>query len=307
MTSARSNWYYRNMVDRIQWYCGPKLDGSRTDLQKLENYGNRIAERKKDGRWCALHVDHFGPNKHKFESRAGNDHDGSLIHGLKNIDLSTLGKDTILIGELESGTEASNKRFAKLGYRRVWLFDVVLVRGHDLRKMILSERRTLLRKTVWNMVPWATKQFIPLVEDTDRDFIKFYDSTLQDGDEGVVVKRLDLSGWSYRSSGKTDDWVRVKPIQTIDYVVMGPDKTDGGDLTARLGLWDNGELRKVLKYQLPKMTLMSDGSLAEEGLVVEMYGRELFKSGSLRSAQFLRFRDDKLPEMCTGTINRVVL
>ncbi|HUS89518.1 MAG TPA: hypothetical protein VMW91_09160 [Desulfosporosinus sp.] len=295
------------MVDRIQWYCGPKLDGVRANLKELEKYGNRVAERKKDGRWCAIHVDHFQPQKHKFESRAGNDHNGSLIQGLNNLDLGNLGKDTILVGELEAGTEAANKRFAKLGYRRVWLFDVVLLRGHDLRKMILKDRRTLLRETIWNMLPEKTKQFLLLVEDTNKGFIKFYDSTLKIGDEGVVVKRVDVSGWSYRASGKTDDWVRVKPMQTIDYAVMGPDRTDGGELTARLGLWDNGKLRKVLKYQLPKMTLLSNGSLAEEGCVVEMYGRELFESGSLRSAQFLRWREDKTPNMCDGTINRVVL
>jgi len=295
------------MVDRIQWYCGPRLDGVLADLQDLEDQGNRVAERKKDGRWCGLYVDYFKSCKHKFESRAGIDHEDSLLLGLNNLDLGDLGKDTILVGELEAGTTAANIRFSRLGYRRIWLFDVVCLRGHDLRHMVLRDRRILLRETIWNMFPAKTQQRLPLVEDSEDNFVDFYKRTLEDGDEGVVIKRLDISGWSYRSSGKTDHWVRVKPTRTIDYAVIGPDKTDGGDLTANLGLWENGKLRKVLKYQLPQMTLLPNGHLAEEGRVVEMYGRELFESGSLRSAQFLRWRDDKTPDMCDGTINMVSL
>jgi hypothetical protein len=96
-------------------------------------------------------------------------------------------------------------------------------------------------------------------------------------------------------------------MRTIDYVVMGPDKTKLGDLTAQLGIWDHGQLRRVYTYQLPEMTLLRSGRLKEEGRVVEMEGRELFKSGSLRSAQFLRWRNDKTPEMCDGSINMVQL
>ena len=284
-------------MERSRWYIGPKVSGDINDLSHFESKGNYTAECKHDGEWCAIHVDFYGTNKHKFESRSGLEHEPGDIGGLVNLDLGVLGKGTVPVGELEAGTEAACKRYAALGFRRFWLYDIICVRGNDISSMHYIDRRTLLRETVWSMIPISSKRCIHLVEFTDKNFLAFYEACLKNGDEGVVIKRLNVSGKTGRSSGKTDDWIRVKPDRNMDYVVMGPDKTDGGDLTAQLGLYKNGKLTKVIKYQLPEMHLVN-GRLLEEGRVVEMVGQEIFKSGAMRGARFNRWRTDKTKEMC---------
>ena len=56
-----------------------------------------------------------------------------------------------------------------------------------------------------------------------------------------------------------------------------------------------------MQSPLPDLELTPDGEhLVQEGMVAEMYGREIMDSGALRHAQFLRYRKDKLAEDCTG-------
>lgn len=283
---------------RTSWYCGPDTYLKRSDLIKLEQQNRFVAEIKKDGFWVAMHID--GSGKHRFESRAGNFFTGSDIEGLETIDMSDLGGPSVLIGELESGTEAALEEQKKVGFRRVWLHDIALCRGNNLQKIKTQQTQELLRKVIWPRLPAETQLRLPLIPQRFDKFTEFYDEVVAAGGEGLVLKRLDVSGWTYKSDGKSPYWFRIKPRRTVDYVVMGPDKTESGALTAQLGLCIKGKLKPILKYQLPKMNLLPTGKLLEEGMVVEMIGYELFKSGALRSGQFVKWRMDKTPEMCDG-------
>jgi ATP-dependent DNA ligase len=293
-------------MSRTEWYCGPHLYIKRSDLIKLEKTGKFVGECKQDGYWCALYVDNNGPRSHKFESRTGNNFDGADLMNLRKVDMAKIGAGTILIGELEAGTQAANIKFERIGFRRIWLHDIVMCRGKDLRKLRVIDRQKLLRTVIWPLLPDRTKIQLPLIEQTRTNFVEFYDRTLAKGDEGMVLKRWDVHGWPSRSNGKSDEWFRIKPKHTVDYVVMGPERTKtSGSLTAQLGLYVNGQLTPCLTYQLPEMTLLANGRLKEEGRVVQMIGYEVHRSGAVRSAQFDRWRPDKSPEMCTGDITRV--
>lgn len=293
------------MGKRIATYCGPLLDGNRSDLDKLEARGNYLLQRKKDGWWGELTSDrHY----HRLLSRTGLPIDGT---GLNQLDLGPIAPSTVFVMEVEHGTEAAKERLARLGYVRGWLHDILRFKDHDLRDMPYHMRWELLRDAIWPLLPEETQQRLPLVECTDHNFVRFYDEALQDGDEGVVAKDINSVYSFCDSNGKTGHWIRIKPWRTVDYFVITDARTDGGNLTVQLGLMIDGKPTPILKYQLQDVSLTSDGKLVRRlghkqmsaiGQVIEMRGRELFKSGALRSAQPVRWRDDKTPEMCTGLV-----
>ncbi len=297
------------MGKRIDTYCGPLADGNRSDLVTLDERGHYLCQRKKDGWWGEMTVRKGG---HLLVSRVGLPINGT---GLNRLDFGPIADDTVLVMEVEHGTEAAKERLARLGYVRAWLHDILRFKDHDLRDMPYRLRWELLRDAIWPLLPEEAQKHLPLVECTDHNFTRFYDETIADGDEGVVLKDINSVYISRDSNGKTPHWIRIKPWRTVDYFVIEDARTDGGNLTVQLGLMIDGKPTPILKYQLPDVSLI-DGKLVRKldgkqisaiGQVVEMRGRELFKSGALRSAQPVRWRDDKTPEMCTGSIELVEL
>lgn len=285
---------------RISMYTGPLTTVERRKIPGYENNGGYVAERKYDGMWCALHVDHGGPGQHRFESRTGLDCDGSDMEGLQGIELG-IGSGTILIGELEAASEAATISFKKLGFRRFFLFDVMKYQGDDISRAHYQLRQSVLRRVIWHRIPKIAHNRIVLCENAYEGFLPFYDRIVAEGGEGIVIKSLNKNAKPTRSDGKTPDWIRVKPMRTIDYVVMGPGFTEKGELSAKLGLWDGTKVRFALQAQIPDIELSADNKhLVQEGLVVEMQGREMFTSGAIRHAVFRRWRPDKTPEMCSG-------
>jgi hypothetical protein len=297
------------MGKRIDTYCGPLLDGNRSDLAKLEKRGIYFLQGKIDGCWGELGV---GLDSHQLVSRTGLPITDT---GLNDLDLGPIGEGTRLVMEVDRGTEAASERLAKLGYIRGWLHDILWFKDHDLRDMPYHMRWELLRDAIWPLLPEEAQKRLPLVECTDHNFTAFYDRILANGGEGVVAKDINSVYSSRDSNGKTPHWIRVKPWRTVDYFVICDARTDGGNLTVQLGLMINGKPTPILKYQLPDVSLVNsklvrkvNGKLVSAiGQVVEMRGRELFKSGALRSAQPVRWRDDKTAEMCTGLVEYMEL
>jgi ATP-dependent DNA ligase len=300
-------------MGRIDSYVGPGVDGNRSDIATFQERGDCVCERKVDGIWGQLSK---RDGRTTIVSRTG----GVISDTkLEQENLSVFGPSFDLVGEVEVITQAALKATRKAGHVRMWLHEFTGCQGKDLREHNTELRQYLLREQYWPKLGKRAKSRFPLVEQAgeNEDWTEFYDRIIAAGGEGVVIKRIGIPYRAFRSDGKSSDWIRIKPHREVDFVAMGPDQTSGGDLTVQLGLWENGQLVRKQNYQLP--TARMDGDMlvyrnpmtgAWEplvGVVVTMTGREVFDSGSLRSAVFKCWRPDKTPEMCDGTITFVEL
>jgi hypothetical protein len=281
------------MVDKknyIDLYTGAHQSIDRRELPGFELTGKYICESVVNGVWCAMHVGSAGV--HRFESRTGMD--CTNVEGLGSVDMGSL-VDTILVGYLEN----SSRKLGTLGYRRIHIFDVLRFCGRDIRNNVLEERRKTLWREVWNIIPPSSKDRVLLVPATMAGFLKFYDQSVAHQSYGVMLKRMNSSGRSSRSDGSSHDWIHAKPWSIVHYVIKGFVHLDG-DLLAGLALYDvEGKLKTAMKCPIPGLKLVGE-TLEQEGKVVEMCGKDMTASGSLKHASFLRWRDDVNATTCTG-------
>lgn len=273
-------------------YLGPAVDLTPKDLSNYEGKGY-IWQPKLDGCWCELRC-LSGYNE--LWSRNGKQSFTDDVAALTN--LKTGLRDTYLVGEIEYATEASTAMHAKLGYRRIWLYDLHRVSGKDLYHLRYGERWKLLQKLYRQFSPQVKKRLL-LVDCGTKNFRKAYDAyCTQELMEGIVLKHLDSKGFdTANSSGKSSCFLRCKTTFTRDYVVLGWAYTPKQNITAVLGLWTGTGYKEVLRTPLPDMRVVN-GKLNHEGKVVQCYGWGVGKSGSLRHGHFDRFRPDKKAKDC---------
>lgn len=197
-------------------------------------------------------------------------------------------------------------------------FDVLSVDGRDLLDLPFAERHAELAR----LVPEPMRVRRTLVsgpEDAEaaEDFSR---RTLLRGHEGVVVKALDAP---YSAGRRGASWLKVKPVHTLDLVVLaaewghgrrtgklsnlhlGARTADGG--FAMLGKTFKGLTDALLDWQTERLReLAVDESgyvvTVRPELVVEIAYDGLQRSTrypagvTLRFARVLRYREDKRPE-----------
>ncbi len=149
---------------------------------------------------------------------------------------------------------------------------------------------------------------------------EFLSETLKRGHEGVVVKALDAS---YSAGRRGASWLKVKPVHTLDLVVLaaewghgrrtgklsnlhlGARTADGG--LAMLGKTFKGMTDALLAWQterLQQLAVDDNGYVVtvRPELVVEIAYDGLQRSTrypagvTLRFARVVRYREDKRPE-----------
>ena len=127
--------------------------------------------------------------------------DGELI-GLREDDLPLLFQDTAGSFGRQAGGPVTLQPF---------FFDCLHVDGTDLIDLPLVERQVTLA--------WVTGRMrIPTLETTDAsEAIAFSDAALAAGHEGVMVKALDAP---YEAGRRGKSWRKVKPVRTLDLVVL---------------------------------------------------------------------------------------
>ncbi|MGO9876798.1 MAG: ATP-dependent DNA ligase [Acidimicrobiia bacterium] len=92
-----------------------------------------------------------------------------------------------------------------------FFFDVLHLEGEDLFDRTLGERVTILAELVGE---WR----VPAVETDDPDLAEaFLADALATGHEGVMVKALDSR---YEAGRRGGAWRKVKPVRTLDLVVL---------------------------------------------------------------------------------------
>ncbi|MER7480770.1 ATP-dependent DNA ligase [Streptomyces sp. NPDC126510] len=197
-------------------------------------------------------------------------------------------------------------------------FDALSVDGHDLLDLPFAERHAELAR----LVPEPMRVRRTLVSgpgDTPaaEDFLA---ETLKRGHEGVVAKALDAS---YSAGRRGASWLKVKPVHTLDLVVLaaewghgrrtgklsnlhlGARTADGG--LAMLGKTFKGMTDAMLTWQterLQQLAVETDDYVVRvrPELVVEIAYDGLQRSTrypagvTLRFARVIRYREDKRPE-----------
>lgn len=116
-------------------------------------------------------------------------------------------------------------------------FDLVYFDGYDLRKVVLTERKRLLRGIVGDGV--GVIRVGPEVQGHGDEFFKQACSMSL---EGAVCKRADSL---YHDGARTRDWVKVKCSQRQEMVIGGftdPQRSRKGFGALLLGIYDNGQL-----------------------------------------------------------------
>ncbi|MET9096467.1 ATP-dependent DNA ligase [Streptomyces cyaneofuscatus] len=197
-------------------------------------------------------------------------------------------------------------------------FDALSADGVDLLDLPFAERHAALAR----LVPEALRVrrvLVPDAEDAEarRAAEAFLAETLERGHEGVVVKDLAAA---YSAGRRGASWLKVKPVHTLDLVVLAAEWGSGrrtGKLSnlhlgarrpdgtfAMLGKTFKGLTDALLEWQTEKLRELATG---EDGhivtvrpeLVVEIAYDGLQRSTrypagvTLRFARVLRYREDK--------------
>jgi ATP-dependent DNA ligase len=281
------------MSGRVLTYVGPKVQVTPDDIDFYEKSGLWAAEEKRDGAWAEVKIGNDGKIL-SLTSRTGKQFGGDLTAGL--IGLQTHLPKSVLVGELEAASEAGTERYKALGYRRVHIFDAPVIAGMDLTAKDYESRRSVVEQFVPGQTEDVRKRIL-VVKRVTSSFKNFYTSVMADGGEGLVFKKKTSTYKRFDSDGKTEEWVRCKPFNFVDYVVMKVGKSaSGASDNLKVGLFFNGKLTECCTI---KNTPRGLNLHALVGKVIECKGAEVMKSGALRHGHFVRVRDDKLPEHCT--------
>ncbi|MFE9602388.1 ATP-dependent DNA ligase [Streptomyces hokutonensis] len=197
-------------------------------------------------------------------------------------------------------------------------FDALSVDGRDLLDLPFAERHAELAQLVPE--PMRVRRTLVSGPKDVPAAETFLAETLERGHEGVVVKGLDAP---YSAGRRGASWLKVKPVHTLDLVVLAAEWGHGrrtGKLSnlhlgarnpdgsfAMLGKTFKGMTDAVLTWQterLQELAVESDGHVVtvRPELVVEIAYDGLQKSTrypagvTLRFARVVRYREDKRPE-----------
>ncbi|MFJ5265316.1 ATP-dependent DNA ligase [Streptomyces sp. NPDC088387] len=197
-------------------------------------------------------------------------------------------------------------------------FDVLSVDGHDLLDLPFAERHAALAELVPE--PMRVRRTAVSGPDDLAAAEAFLAETLARGHEGVVVKSLDAP---YSAGRRGASWLKVKPVHTLDLVVLAAEWGHGrrtGKLSnlhlgaraadgsyAMLGKTFKGMTDALLTWQterLQELALTEErwGVTVRPELVVEIAYDGLQRSTrypagvTLRFARVVRYREDKRPE-----------
>jgi DNA ligase-1 len=198
----------------------------------------------------------------------------------------------------------------------VFVFDLLHLDGEDLLDQPTRERVAALDA----IVPKAHRVDRLITDDTGAAQ-RFLDATLDAGHEGVMAKSLTAP---YEAGRRGAGWLKVKPVHTLDLVVLGVEwgsgrrsgKLSNIHLGARdpatggfvmLGKTFKGMTDAMLAWQTMRFMELADGPT--DGWVIKLrpeqvveiafdgvQGSSRYPGGmALRFARVLRYRDDKSP------------
>lgn len=214
------------------------------------------------------------------------------------------------------GSETSFAKLARRGQEYVpvfyYVFDIVWLEGHDVRKLPLRTRKRLLRDALQfhGNVRWTQHR--------NRDGEAFFKEACRKGWEGLIAKRADSPYVAARSR----DWLKFKCEHGQELVVGGYTEPRGSRVefgALLLGYYDDGGLQyagkvgtgfdtetlHALAAQLKKLGRQDSPfekpgeikernvSWVEPKLVAQIGFTEWTRDHRLRHPRYLGLRDDK--------------
>jgi DNA ligase-1 len=197
-----------------------------------------------------------------------------------------------------------------------FFFDVLHLDGRDLLDLPASERLAAIEPIM------PAGAWVPRLVGGDLEAAQaFLDDALARGHEGVVVKALAAP---YEAGRRGAGWLKVKPVHTLDLVVLAAewghgrrqgflsnlhlgarDEESGGFVM--LGKTFKGLTDELLKWQTARLLELESRRTASTVYVHPQLVVEIAFDGiqtsprypggvALRFARVLRYRDDKAPE-----------
>jgi DNA ligase-1 len=193
----------------------------------------------------------------------------------------------------------------------VWWFDCLHLAGIDLMDRPLTERRQALETL-------AGERTVPAIVTDDAGVgQRFLDAAVAAGHEGVMVKAMDSN---YQAGRRGQAWKKVKPVRTLDLVVLAAEWGHGRrrawlsnlHLGARqpgagfvmLGKTFKGLTDELLRWQTVRLLELQTG---RDGIVVYVRPEQVVEIAldgvqassrypggvALRFARVRRYRNDK--------------
>ncbi|TCJ00076.1 ATP-dependent DNA ligase [Aeromicrobium sp. IC_218] len=192
-----------------------------------------------------------------------------------------------------------------------YVFDVLHLDGEDLLDRPLAERLDRLRATL----P-ASAQVPRVVTSDPAEAEAFFRTLVAAGHEGVVVKDPEAP---YEAGRRGSGWVKVKPVHTLDLVVLGVERGSGrrsgllsnihlgardGDGFVMLGKTFKGMTDETLAWQTERFRELATD---DDGYTVTVRPEQVVEIAfdgvqrstrypgglALRFARVVRYRDDK--------------
>lgn len=197
-------------------------------------------------------------------------------------------------------------------------FDLLAVDGRDLLALPAAERHAELARVVPEELRVRRMEAAdPADEEVRRSVRAFAEEAVARGQEGVVLKALDSA---YSAGRRGASWIKVKPVHTLDLVVLaaewghgrrtgklsnlhlGARRADGG--FAMLGKTFKGLTDALLAWQTERFQQLAErtepwGVVVRPELVVEVAFDGVQRSTrypagvTLRFARVVRYREDK--------------
>jgi len=183
-------------------YFGPSSCTRPCVLPAYEKTGRFVIEPKFDGMFCMIEVDSFG--SFNFFTRGHRRISDTFTSSLRDLKISEL-KDSMFLCELEALRPWSKKRVAERSYTIADVYDVFMLHNRDVRKESFEKRRTILAETMS-----IDSRFLKVVEQSDKNFLSFYERFRNLGYEGCVLKEKNANGFSHNKDGKVKTQIKVK-------------------------------------------------------------------------------------------------
>jgi len=203
-----------------------------------------------------------------------------------------------------------------------YVFDILYLDGYDLRLVPLRLRKETLRRI---LNPTAQ---VRLTEYFEKEGETVYKAAVKNGLEGVMAKQADSL---YESGMRSQNWLKVKAMQTDEFVIGGYNADARGRAqtfsSLLLGYFNNNgefifaghvgsgfdeESLSLIKERLDTLRidrcpfnelppLNAPTTWVKPELIVEVKFTEWTQDKRLRAPVFIRLRDDKSPSEIRGS------